>query len=367
MGALGEVAKRIDKAGGWAPVADVLTEVRSVPTMWPQLDAATRVGGWPLQRIGLVHGPSAHGKTLFCHGLGRSFVERGSFYFLIDAEFTTDAAWLRKVMGPAAESPLVRAMRPSSYEETVDGVRSAVELVAKAREAGDVAPETSALVVVDSIRKLVPEKLSVAIRKGADKSGIDGMKGRAAQIKAGLNAAWMDELVPLLYHTGTTLVLIARESEATDTGPYKQDWKLTGGKAIFYDSSLVCRIERASWVYQGSDEDKIVVGEKFRASLYKSKVAAKDGKATLFYFHTSNGRLTPEGFDRARDAVDLALEAGVLEKDQGDLVDSVSGEVLGPLHDAVVGLSTDDAARDALMKRALAAAGPQEIDEAAPC
>ena len=70
---------------------------------------------------------------------------------------------------------------------------------------------TSALIAIDSIRKLVPKKLFDELAKAekadsGDKpkgrfakkpKGVDGYGGRAAQLKAALNAAWMDELVPL--------------------------------------------------------------------------------------------------------------------------------------------------------------------------
>src|SRR5690606_8630504 len=71
------------------PAAEVLRHIESVPTIFPQYDAAVRVGGHPISRFTLIHGPSNEGKTVFTQGLGRSFLERGHFFALADAERTT--------------------------------------------------------------------------------------------------------------------------------------------------------------------------------------------------------------------------------------------------------------------------------------
>ena len=70
LDAVGAVAKRFTS---WRPATEVLTRVEAQPTIFVQLDEATRVGGWPIQRFGLVHGESGHGKT--------SYVKRSTFRF----------------------------------------------------------------------------------------------------------------------------------------------------------------------------------------------------------------------------------------------------------------------------------------------
>jgi RecA/RadA recombinase len=291
----------------------VLRVVRSVPTVLPYFDWASGVGGFPLERITLIHGPSSHGKTTAAHLLGLSFLKRGHFYCFVDAEMTTSITWLETLMGEHADNPRFIATRPSSYEETVDLVKSTCAMVVEARKTGVVPPDTSCIFVIDSIKKLVPKRLMEALEK--DKGGIDGMSGRAAMYRAALNAAWMDSLIPLMAESGCSIVLIARESENTDKqGLYDADWKLTGGKAVFYDSSLVIRITRASWVKEGSGEDANVIGEKHRMLIYKSKIANKEDKTVSAFFHTSNGALVPEGLDHARDVLELADKFGVIEK-----------------------------------------------------
>lgn len=305
---------------GFKPAREVLRKVRAVPTLFPYYDWATGVQGHPLERVCLVHGPSSHGKTTFCHGLGASFLKRNHFYAFIDAEMTTPITWLESLMGSElADHPQFVASRPDSYEATVDHVRAFSNMVGEAREKELVEPDTAGLIVVDSIKKLVPKRLMEKILKeGSEKDkggGIDGMSGRAAMYKAALNSAWMDELVPLMHETGCTMVLIARESENTDkSGLYDADWKLTGGKAIFFDSSLVMRITRAGWNKEGSGEDAKVIGERHKVNIYKTKVAGKDDKTVSAYFNTSNGAIVAEGFDHARDVLELADKFGVVKK-----------------------------------------------------
>jgi len=214
-----------------------------------------------------------------------------------------------------ADHPGFLAKRPKSYEDTVDSVREFVTNIAEARAKGDLDPETTGLVVVDSIRKLVPEGLLKKLLKGD--AGLDGASGRGAMMKAALNAQWLDELVPLLYHTGTALVFIAREYDMAPD-KYKpiepgegQDYKVGGGKGLIFESSIVGRVTR-TWVKDGSGQEAPIIGERHCIEITKTKVSGKQHKIEKGYFHTSNGILVPAGFDRARDVLELAVDAGVI-------------------------------------------------------
>jgi recombination protein RecA len=316
------LAKVAATFGAWKPAREVLTSVKAVPTIFPQYDRATRVGGHPIQRVTVVHGPSGMGKTSLTHGLGLSFLQRDHVYANVDAEYTTPSEWLASLMHEHADNPGFVAIRPNTYEETVDAVRDLVTKLHKAVTDGILSPLTSGLVVVDSIRKLVPEDFWAKVHKhGAQgkQGSVDGMSGRGAQIKAKMNADWLDELTPLLYRTNTAMVLIARESEDTNADHYAKmygnDWKMTGGKAIEFDASLIIRVQRAGWVMDPptGGADAKVYGERHKLTIRKTKVAGKDDKNIVCFFHTSNGVLIPEGFDRARDVIELAREYGIID------------------------------------------------------
>lgn len=318
LAAMQKVAARFN---GWRPALEVLTRVSAVPTRFSQIDRATRVGGWPIERIATVHGPSNHGKSQLCLGLGLSFLERGHFFAYVDAEMTTPETWLADMMRGHERHPGFVAMRPKNFEAAVDGVRRFVDVVAEARDKGEVDADTSAIVVVDSVKKLTPDKLLKQILKGASSKhgSIDGAKGRAAQIRAALISQWLDELVPLMHRTRTGITLIAREADDPradeNDQAFDEAWKVQGGKALVYDASLVVRVTRDSWIKVGEGREAVTLGERTRCRIWKTKVGGKDGAHEDAFFHTSNGSQYRAGFDPARDVVELAKELGVLTGD----------------------------------------------------
>lgn len=309
------------------PAREVLRRVSAVPTFFTQFDHATGIGGFPNERFTLVHGPSNEGKTAFVLGLAGSFIAREHLAMLVDAERSTPMDWASTMMGPElASSDRFIATRPGTYEEAVSQVREFANGVAAARKAGELPPDTSALIIVDSIRKLVPAGIFAKIvKESKDAKGVDGMGGRAAQIKAAMNAAWLDELVPLLEDTRTAMVVIAREAEDPDASVWDKragrDYKIGGGRAIYYDASLVMRVERDRFVaekvtkeeYEGGKRGK-VYGERHRVTIRKTKVAGKEDREVVSFFHTSNGVFIPEGFDRARDLVEHGTRLGIIKK-----------------------------------------------------
>lgn len=349
---LNQMAEVAGRFVSFRPATDVLTKVRAVPTIFPQVDLATRVGGWPIERFGLVHGPSNEGKTMFLIGLGLSFLKGGHFFNFVDAEYTTPSTWLETYMGPFVNHPGFTALRPTTYEQTVDAVRASAESIAEAKVKGILDPDTSCLYVVDSLRKLVPKNLLAKImkesadaapqtgkgRRGKGQRGVDGLGGRAAQHKAALNAQWLDELVPLLAQTGTAMVVVARESEDPDAGIFDEGFKVGGGKAIYYDSSLAARIVREGYV---TDGNKNVIGERHAVTIRKTKVGKKGReKRPMAYFHTSNGLLVPEGFDKPRDLIEQALDFEVAELNGSRI--KWHGKQLGNGFDATVKRLHDD-------------------------
>jgi len=332
--ALGSVAQRL---GGFKPAHSVLVNVRAVPTIFPWVNVVSQVGGWPTARFTLLHGESGDGKTEFALGLGLSFLMRGHFFAHVDAEQTTPFDWPLMLMGEHAKLPTYVAMRPKTFEETRSEVRRFCEVIAKARAEKEIEPETSALILVDSIRKLVPKNIWDELTKETEGKqargrngkakvrGVDGMGGRAAQIKAALNAAWLDELIPLLAQTDCAMACIARET-IDDEG----DVKIGGGKALIYDSSMRVRIERDSYITNGKDgAEQVLYGEKRAVVVHKTKVAGREEKWPTAYYHSSNGKLegVPAGFDRPRDVLELALERKAVEV-SGSWI-SFAGERLG--------------------------------------
>lgn len=298
--------------------------------------------------------------TEFALGLGLSFLKRGHFFGLADAERTTTDEWVRGLMGEVADHPGFSALPVTTYEQVRLSVRQYCETIAEARAKRELPEDTTGLIVVDSIRKLVPKRLFDELAKGEPKKGekgrrrkdqhVDGYGGRAAQLKAALNAAWVDELVPLLADTRMAMVIIARETpKANADSPFagrdEEEVKVGGGEALRYDASLRLRLTR-DWVRV----EKQVVGERHVVELMKTKVANKDDSIPECAFHSSNGRLkgTPVGFDPVRDLVELGLDLDVLRLGGGGWI-KFEGKNLGQgFESSLLKLYGDEARREAV-------------------
>ncbi len=305
---------------GFRPGVEVFTHVRAVPTCFIQFDHGVRVGGYPTERISLIHGPSGQGKTRYTLGLGYSFLQRDNPVLFIDAERTLERGFVNLELREHASSPLFFGNRPTTYEQTRLDVRKWCNTVAELRAKGKIHADACGLVIVDSIRKLVPREQwdrLLELNKQARKD--EKARDRAAQLKAAMNAAWCDELIPLLEQTGCTMGIIAREMEDPEADQrsrmFGTAYKTGGGGALYYDASLDIRVERARYVTkdQGEGLRPIVYGERHRITIKKSKVSGKEDKTIVCYFHSSNGKLSPEGRDPARDVVELGLREGVIK------------------------------------------------------
>ena len=330
-------AKKVTSAAGlfkeFRSAAEVLTKVRAVPTRFVQVDHALRVGGWPIERFTLVHGESGEGKTMFVLGLEDSFLALDHYVLHVDAERTTPITWVESLMGERSRHPHFFAVRPDTYEGTVAVVRNFLNTLISGKADGKIPAETSALVVVDSLRKLVPADLMKEILEAeAEASEIKGGRDRRAQIQAKMNAAWMDELIPLLEKAGAGFVAIAREMKDPDADmwarKYGNDYKVGGGGAIFYDASVVARVERDKWISEGEGKDRKVYGERHRVTIRKTKVGGKDDKVAVAYFHSSNGTLVQAGFDLPRDVLELATRFAIVRHDASHWY-SYEGERIG--------------------------------------
>lgn len=311
---------RLDKAG-LPQATEVIRSVRAVPTIFPWVDCVLGVGGWPTDRFGIVHGPSNNGKTAFVIGQCLSFVQVGHPALFLDAERTTanSGDWLASLMGGLVKSPLFRMKKPDSYEEIVEHTRKFCETIGDAKAHGEVDPDTTGLIVLDSLRKAIPKKLLDQLMKefgeGAkpgknDRNGFDGANGRGNQIKAALNAAWADELTMLLDQTGTSLIVIGREIQNTDQSEWAPTFKLTGGDAIIFEASVQARITESK---RFVDDEKRLLATEHAVEIRKTKIAGKEERFPRAYFHLSTGLDdAPYGFDRARDVLALGRELNII-------------------------------------------------------
>lgn len=354
----------VSNVKSFKPAAKVLLEVKAVPTPFVSIDRLTRVGGWPVERVTVVHGTSNEGKTLMCLGLGRGFLERGHLFALIDAEHATPMSFARMCLGPMTDSPNFIAMRPTSYEETIDAVSDLCKKVEAERNSGELDADTTGLIVVDSIKKLVPKRILQALLQGAEgvkgrgkaakEVGADGMRGMAAMYKAAINTQWMDHLVPHLARSGLGIAIIARETVKESDDIWGSDIiKLGGGDALNFDASLRVRVTVADHVL---DSEKNLLGIRHAVEVYKTKIGTREKKRPVGFFHSSTGFLdgVPEGFDKARDLIELGVELGVV-KQSGSWF-TFNSRKLGQGADASVRKLSKDAELLAILERDVRAA-----------
>ena len=270
----------------------------------------------------MVLGEFNHGKTTFLIGVAGGFLSCDHMVLWIDAERTTPFDWLENMLGSElSHHPGFLARRPETYEKTIAEVRQFCLGIAQAKEANKLPEETCGLIVIDSIRKLVPASIMKQIEEENSKGKDADPSRRSAQIKAAMNANWLDELVPILERGSIGMAVVARETEDPDASPFSKkfgtNYKVGGGKALYYDASLAIRVERAAWVTKAAAAEgtaPVVYGERHRATIHKTKVAGKEDKSVKTYFHTSNGVFIPAGFDRVRDILDLGQRFGVITK-----------------------------------------------------
>lgn len=312
---------------GWSKPSEALDRVTSVRTIFPDFNRAVRRGGLPVGRITTVHGPTHGGKTAFVLGLLKSFVDGGHIGALVDAEHATGYEFAQELLGELEQRDNFLAMRPHSYEETIDAVDS---LLAHARSERALNADLKSICVVDSINKLVPKReLQQMLKALSDEpetaargsgkrfkkeAGADQLaKGHWGRSRAALNQSWLDHLVPLLSAAGCALTLIAQEREEEPEWGTKPDVKIKGGAALTFDSSLLIRVSKAQPMYDGERKDENIIGFQHRVRIHKSKVGHMDGRHSDCVFHLSNGRYSPPGFDTARDALYVAKNLGVVQ------------------------------------------------------
>lgn len=360
----------------WKTAGEALDRVRSIPTIFPDFDRATRIGGMPLRRIITIHGPTHGGKSAFIGGVLRSFVDTGNVGAYVDAEHATDLTFLDELFErPVEDIPNFFGMRPDDYEGTIDAVDDFLKWMVSEREArreqfrerlklrkGAALPplppdlDLAGFMVIDSINKLVPKREIEKLKK----EGGDSIDKGWGRLRAAFNQAFLDHVVPLLGKAETSLGVIVQEREDEDLNPWEMP-KLKGGKATQYDASLIVRVLKSTEISRGDGKDRDVYGFRHKLRIWKSKVGHMDGRYSDAFFNMSNGTLVSPGFDTARDFVSIAKELGILASVEKSAWLTWKKHRWNGEHNAVVALSKDPAALQQLMEQVRAAIRPKEM------
>jgi recombination protein RecA len=273
--ALAAIEKQFGK-GAIMSLGGEAEDIAVIPTGSVGLDLALGVGGLPRGRVVEIFGPESSGKTTLSLQAIAQAQKAGGVCAFIDAEHALDVTYARK-LGVRIEDLLVS--QPDCGEQ-------ALEITDKLVSTGAVD-----LVVIDSVAALVP------------KAEIEGEMGDAHMgLQARLMSQALRKLTAATCRTNTCVMFINQLRQKIGV-VYGNPETTTGGNALKFYASVRLDIRKIGVVKNGEQ----AVGNKTRVKVVKNKVAPPFRECEFEILYGS-------GVSAAGEIVDLASEAGLLEK-----------------------------------------------------
>lgn len=253
------------------------------------LDVALGVGGYPKGRIIEIYGPESSGKTTFALQAIAEHQKLGGRAAFIDAEHALDPVYAER-LGVNIDELLLS--QPDTGEQALEICDALVR------------SEAISIIVIDSVAALVPQ------------AEIDGEMGDShVGLQARLMSQALRKLNGTISKTNTTVIFINQLREKVGV-MFGNPETTTGGRALKFYASVRLEIRRCEQLKMGDG----VVGNKTSVKVVKNKVAPpfKTCMVDIMY---------GEGVSREGEIIDMASEAGILEKTGAWY--SYNGEKLG--------------------------------------